>query len=151
MANIVEPDLQRWSEERHRNAIDIADMLGVSPEIYESDPTSLIPALDDYVSRAPLSEFEEPDWITLHLDLASYVADFLIHKYGARWIVMDDPTGPVGFRYVIEATGLDRQTRRVDPVNVANKEFANHPIEIVRMLASAELTLNLAPQAGDEE
>ncbi|MER6733987.1 hypothetical protein [Streptomyces puniciscabiei] len=151
MVNADEPDLQGWSEERHRNAADIADMLGVPPEIYASDPTGLIPALDDYVSRAPLSEFEESDWVTLHLDLASYVADFLIHKYGARWIVADDPTGPVGFRYVIEATGLDGQTRRVDPIDVVAKEFANRPIEIVRMLASAELTLNLAAQADDEE
>ncbi|MER6734601.1 hypothetical protein ACWGLF_19045 [Streptomyces puniciscabiei] len=99
--------------------------------------------MDDYVSRAPLSEFEESDWITLHLDLASYVADFLIHKYGAHWTVADDPAGPVAFRYVIEATGTDGQTRRVDPIDVVGKEFANRPIEIVRMLASAELTLSL--------
>jgi hypothetical protein len=126
-------------------------MLGVPPEIYTSDPMSVIPALDDYVSRAPLDEFEESDWITLHLDLASYVADFLIQKYGARWTVVDGPAGTAGFRYVIEATGLDGQTRRVDPIDVVSKEFTNRPIEIVRMLASAELTLNLSPQAGGEE
>ncbi|MEV0982366.1 hypothetical protein [Streptomyces sp. NPDC049915] len=151
MVNAEELDLQGWSEERHRNAIDIADMLGLSPEIYASDPTGLIPALDDYVSRAPLSEFEESDWVTLHLDLASCVADFFIHKYGAHWIVADDPTGPVGLRYVLEATGLDGQTHRVDPIDVVAKEFANRPIEIVRMLASAELTLNLVARADDEE
>ncbi|WP_055493839.1 hypothetical protein [Streptomyces sp. TP-A0356] len=150
MVNANEPDLQGWSEERRRNAIDIADMLGVPLDVYTSDPMSVIPALDDYVSRAPLSEFEESDWVTLHLDLASYVADFLIQKYDAHWTVVDDPTGPVGFRYVIEATGLDGQTRRVDPIDVVAKEFSNRPIEIVRMLASAELTLKLSPQADNE-
>ncbi|WP_031225611.1 hypothetical protein [Streptomyces roseochromogenus] len=150
MVNANEPDLQGWSEERRRNAIEVADMLGVPPEMYTSDPMSVIPALDDYVSRAPLSEFEESDWITLHLDLASYVADFLIQKYGAHWTVVDDPAGAAGFRYVIEVVGLDGQTRRVDPIDVVAKEFANRPIEIVRMLASAELTLNLSSQADEE-
>ncbi|MFH8340275.1 hypothetical protein [Streptomyces sp. AM6-12] len=66
----------------------------------------------------PTSRFEESDWVTLHLDLASCVAEFLIRKYGAHWTVVSDPTGPVGFRYAIEANGIDGQTRRVDPIDV---------------------------------
>lgn len=146
-----EPDLQGWIDEGRRNIIDVADMLGVPPDVYTRDPMSLIPALQDYVSRAPLDEFEQSDWITLHADLMSYVADYLIQKRGARWSISGDPTAPRGYRFVIEATGRDGQTRRVDPADVVRKEFSSLPIEITRMLASAELTLGLSSQAGDGE
>ncbi|MFD9107061.1 hypothetical protein [Streptomyces bottropensis] len=149
MNKASEPDLQQWTEEGRLNIIDVADMLGVPPEVYTRDPMSLIPALQDYVSRAPLDEFEQSDWITLHADLTSYVADFLIQKYGARWAVTDDATVPRGHRYVIEATGLDRQTHQVDPTEVVKMEFASPPIDIVRMLATAELTLHLTSETGE--
>lgn len=151
MTKASEPDLQEWIEEGRRNIIDVADMLGVPPEIYTRDPMSLIPALQNYVSRAPLGEFEQSDWITLHSDLMSYVADYLIQKHGARWDIAQDPTTPRGYRYVIEATGRDGQTRRIDPADVVMKEFSSLPIDITRMLASAELTLHLASQAADGE
>ncbi|MDX2936501.1 hypothetical protein [Streptomyces ipomoeae] len=150
MVNVNEPDLEEWIEERRRNAIDIADMLGVPPETYTRNPMSVVPALDDYVSRAPLDEFEESDWITLHLDLVSFVADFLIQTYGARWLLVDDPASPAGYRYVIEATGRDGVTRRVDPIDIVSKEFTNRPIEIVRLLASSELTLRLTSEVGED-
>lgn len=149
MSKASEPDLQQWTEEGRLNIIDVADMLGVPPDVYTRDPMSLIPALQDYVSRAPLDEFEQSDWITLHADLTSYVADFLIQKYGARWAVADDPTVPRGHRYVIEATGRDGQTHQVDPTEVVRMEFASPPIEIVRMLATAELTLRLTSEADE--
>ncbi|MFK0254791.1 hypothetical protein [Streptomyces sp. NPDC090445] len=151
MTKASEPDLQGWIEEGHRNIVDVADMLGVSPEIYTRDPMSLIPALQAYVSSAPLNEFEQSDWITLHSDLMSYVADYLIQKHGAQWKVADDPSAPRGYRYVIEATGRDGVTRRIDPADVVRTEFSNLPIEIPRMLASAELTLRLAAQLDDGE
>jgi hypothetical protein len=47
---------------------------------------------------------------------------------------------------VIEAEGRDRETRRIDPVDIVQVEFKNLPIEVMRMLASAELTLRLTPQ-----
>ncbi|MEW2581185.1 hypothetical protein [Streptomyces syringium] len=146
-----EPDLQGWAEEGRRNIVDVADMLGVAPEIYTRDPLSLVPALQDYVSRAPLSEFEQSDWITLLSDLMSYVADYLIQKHGAEWQVADDPSAPRGYRYVVEATGRDGVTRRIDPADVVKKEFASLPIDIPRMLASAELTLRLSAQFDDGE
>ncbi|MFF6782792.1 hypothetical protein [Streptomyces sp. NPDC012510] len=146
MVNVNEPNLEEWAEERRRNAIDIADMLGVPAEIYSRDPVSVIPALDDYVSRAPLDEFEESDWVTLHLDLVSFVADFLIQTYGARWLLVDDPASPTGYRFVVEATGRDGLIRRVDPIDVVRAEFANRPLEITRLLASAQLTLGLASE-----
>ncbi|MBV6702330.1 hypothetical protein [Kitasatospora aureofaciens] len=150
MTRASEPDLQGWIEEGRRNIVDVADMLGVAPEIYTRDPMSLIPALQAYVSRAPLNEFEQSDWITLHSDLMSYVADYLIQKHGAQWKVADDPSVPRGYRYVIEATGRDGVTRRIDPADVVRTEFSNLPIEIPRMLASAELTLRLAAQVEDD-
>ncbi|MFE7890606.1 hypothetical protein [Streptomyces sp. NPDC057412] len=129
----------------------MADMLGVSADVYTRDPLSLIPALQNYVSRAPLDEFEQSDWITLHADLMSYVADYLIQKHGASWSVADDSTAPRGYRFVIEATGRDGQIRRVDPFEVASREISSPPIDITRMLAAAELTLHLASQAGEGE
>ncbi|MDN5382799.1 MULTISPECIES: hypothetical protein [Streptomyces] len=71
-------------------------MLGISPEVYARDPMTVIPALDDYASRVPLSEFEKSDRITLHLDPVSFLADFLIQKSDARWVLEDAPEGPVG-------------------------------------------------------
>ncbi|MFB6618220.1 hypothetical protein ACIGFK_07495 [Streptomyces sp. NPDC085524] len=150
MTEASEPDLQEWAEGLRHNAVDFADMLGVAPEVYSRDPISLVPALQDYVDRAPLDEFEPSDWITLHSDLMAYVADYLIQKYGARWDVAPDPGAPRGHRYVIEATGREGTTRRVDPVEVVRKEFAGLPIEIPRMLASAELTLRLVSEVDDD-
>ncbi|MDT9697331.1 hypothetical protein [Streptomyces sp. P17] len=102
MAAVSTSDLQEWIEGERRNIIGMADMLGVPSDVYTRDPMSLIPALQDYVSRAPLDEFEQSDWITLHADLMSYVADYLIQKHGARWSVADDPAAPRGYRFVID-------------------------------------------------
>ncbi|MEU0723478.1 hypothetical protein [Streptomyces sp. NPDC006140] len=145
-----EPDLERWIYEGRRTVIDVADMLGVPPEVYTRDPLTLIPALQNYVSRLPLTQFEQSDWITLQSDLMAYVADVLIQRYGARWIVVDDSTTPHGYRYVIEAEGLDGQIRRIDPVGAVQAEFTNLPIEVTRMLASAELTLRLTNEVDEQ-
>ncbi|MFE0721024.1 hypothetical protein ACFW23_08735 [Streptomyces rochei] len=151
MAAVSASDLQEWIEGERRNILGVADMLGVSYDVYNRDPMTLIPALQNYVSRAPFDEFEQSDWITLHADLMSYVADYLIQKHGASWSVADDSAAPRGYRFVIEATGRDGHTRRVDPFDVVGKELGSLPIDITRMLASAELTLNLASQAGESE
>ncbi|GAA2520633.1 hypothetical protein [Streptomyces longisporus] len=124
-------------------------MLGVPPEVYSRDPQQLIPPLQDYVSKLPLNEFEQSDWVTLHTDLLFYVADYLIQRHGAHWVVANDPNAPRGYRYVIEARGRDGQTRRVDPADVVMTEFNNLPIEITRMLASAELTLRLTTASAE--
>jgi hypothetical protein len=150
-ASAPDPNLERWIEEGRRTIIDIADMLGVLPDAYTRDPLNLIPALQNYVSRLPLGQFEQSDWVTLHSDLLSYVADFLIQRHGARWDVVDDSTTPRGYRYVIEAQGHDGEIRRIDPADVVMTEFDNLPIEITRMLASAELTLHLTPQVSEDE
>ncbi|MFD5518149.1 hypothetical protein [Streptomyces sp. NPDC127066] len=150
-ASAPDPDLGRWVEEGRRTIIDIADMLGISQDVYTRDPLSLIPALQNYVSRLPIGQFEQSDWVTLSSDLMSYVADFLIRRHGARWEVVDDSTTPRGYRYVIEAQGYDGEIRRVDPTDIVMAEFGNAPIEVTRMLASAELTLRLTPQVSEAE
>jgi hypothetical protein len=141
--NTPDPNLEQWIEEGRRTIIEIADILGVPPGTYASDPLTLIPALQNYVSRLPLNQFEQSDWIKLHSDLMAYVADFLIRRHGAHLRVVEDSTTPRGYRYVIEAAGRDNETRRIDPADVVRAEFDNLPIEITRMLASAELTLRL--------
>jgi hypothetical protein len=131
--------------------MDIADMLGVPPEAYTRDPLSLVPALQNYVSRLPFEEFETSDWVTLHGDLLAYLADYLIRRHGARWCVVGDPATPRGYRYVIEALGRDGELRRVDPGDVIQNEFKSLPVEVTRMLASAELTLRLSSRIVDAE
>jgi hypothetical protein len=63
--------------------------------------------------------------------------------------VAEDPSAPRGYRYVIEALGRDGETRRIDPADVVMTEFNNPPIEITRMLASAELTLRLTTASAE--
>ncbi|MGC5399319.1 hypothetical protein ACPXCP_26725 [Streptomyces sp. DT20] len=149
--NTQSPNIEQWEREGHRTIIDIADMLGVPSGLYSENPLNLIPALQNYASRLPLGEFEESDWVTLQTDLMSYVADFLIQRHGAHWTVADDPTNVRGYRYVIESIGLDGKTRRIDPNDIVREECRKLPIEITRMLASAELTLRLTREASELE
>ncbi|MFE9558905.1 hypothetical protein ACFYOD_36305 [Streptomyces sp. NPDC006703] len=144
------PGLRQWSEEGRLNALELANMLGVHADAYTRDPLSLVPALQNYVSRLPLAQFEQPDWATLHSDLTSFLADVLVRRHNAAWQVVDDPHGQLGYRYVIEAQGLDGNPHRVDPADVVLTEFREQPIEITRMLAKAELTLRLSRTIEDE-
>ncbi|WP_433545298.1 hypothetical protein ACQPZG_08920 [Streptomyces sp. CA-294286] len=138
-----EPGLEQWAEEGRTAIADLADMIGVPAHIYNADPTTLVPALQNYVSRLPFGDFKESDWVTVHSDLIAYVADYLIRKHGACWATARDTGVPKGYRYVVEANGCDGEIHRVDPADVVMKEFGKLPIEITRMLASAELTLRL--------
>ncbi|WP_399087877.1 hypothetical protein ACGH2B_12095 [Streptomyces sp. BBFR2] len=140
-ADQARADLEQWAQEAHENVLGIADMLNVPAEQYEQDVLILIGPLQDYVSRLPLDEFEQDDWVTLHSDLAAYVADVGIHEHGASWKVRDDETSPSGFRYVIEGAALDGETSSVDPFDVVMEEFGNLPIQIARMLANAEVAI----------
>ncbi|WLQ33893.1 hypothetical protein P8A18_10725 [Streptomyces castrisilvae] len=148
---IPDPRLERWAEEGRLTIIDVADMLGVPPSSYASDPLNLVPALQNYASRLPFHEFEESDWVTFQTDLMAYVADFLIQCHGAWWTIVDDSRTTRGYRYVIEATGLDGDTHGVDPVDIVREELMNDSIEVVRMLASAELTLRLTQHANESK
>ncbi|MFD5128993.1 hypothetical protein [Streptomyces olindensis] len=143
-------ELQEWTEGAHRNAAGLASTLGVAPERYADDPLLLLPGLQSYVDRLPLGEFEQSDWIGLHTDLTSYLGDLLVRRHRARWVKQDDSTSPAGYRFFVEAQGLDGKTHRVEPYDVVMEEFENLPIEIGRMIANAEAVLNLTPQVDEE-
>lgn len=51
------------------NAIEFAGMLGIPADSYADDPLALLAALQNYVSRLPLDEFQQSDWMSLHIDL----------------------------------------------------------------------------------
>ncbi|MFI2430731.1 hypothetical protein [Streptomyces sp. NPDC018693] len=139
-----------WTEGAHRNAAGLASVLGVTQERYAEDPLTLMPALQSYVDRIPLNEFEQSDWIRLHTDLTSYLGDLLVRRHGATWTKVDDASSPAGYRYLVEATGLDGKTHQVEPYDVVMEEFHNLPIEIGRMIANAEVVLNLTRLVDEE-
>ncbi|GHD54531.1 hypothetical protein [Streptomyces galbus] len=139
-----------WAEGAHRNAAGLASTLGLAPERYADDPLLLLPGLQSYVDRLPLGEFEQSDWIGLHTDLTSYLGDLLVRRHGAKWVKAADSTSPVGYRYLVEAKGLDGRTHRVEPYDVVMEEFQHLPIEIGRLIANAEAVLHLTPEVDEE-
>ncbi|WP_256725594.1 hypothetical protein [Streptomyces sp. IMTB 2501] len=143
-------EVLEWAEGAHRNAAGLASVLGMPPEHYDEDPLGLLPGLQNYVDRLPLGEFEQSDWIRLHTDLTSYLGDLLVRRRGAAWTKVDDMNSPVGYRYFVEATGLDGKRYRVEPYDVVMEEFENLPIEIGRMIANAEAVLHLTPVVDEE-
>ncbi|MFJ9443748.1 hypothetical protein ACIRRH_18010 [Kitasatospora sp. NPDC101235] len=144
-------DLARWAEDARENAADLAEVLGVDAADYAADPLVALPALEDYVSRLPLDEFESEDWFGLHGDLAVYLADVLVRRHDAEWQVVSDSEAPRGFRYLLFARALDGVVRGVDPYDVALDEIQHLPIEVIRMLAHAETALGLTKGRMDGE
>ncbi|MFJ9642836.1 hypothetical protein [Streptomyces sp. NPDC101206] len=138
--------LLSWGREAHFNVLNIASMLGVDAECYAADPLSLMPGLQSYVDRLPLSEFEQSDWITLHTDLTSYLGDLLVERHGAAWGKVADRNSPTGHRFFVEAKSLSGTIHRVEPFDVVMEEFENLPIEIGRMIANAQEALGVIPR-----
>ncbi|MFE7395818.1 hypothetical protein [Streptomyces sp. NPDC057557] len=149
MQNAPKAEVLEWAEGAHRNAVDLAAMFGVTPKQYSEDPLTALPGFQNYVDRLPLGEFEQSDWITLHTDLTSYLGDLLVLRHRAAWRKVADQNSPVGYRYVIEADGLDGHAHRVEPYDVVMEEFENLPIEIGRMVANAEAVLHVTPNLDE--
>lgn len=143
MRSDVGEEVLEWATGMHRNAAELALMLGVSADRYTEDPLVLIPALQNYVDRLPLHEFEQSDWITLHTDLTAYLGDVLVRFRQATWKQVDDSTSPVGYRYFIEEMGIDGLLHSVEPFDVVLEEFQDLPVEICRMIANAESVLRV--------
>jgi hypothetical protein len=143
-------EVRRWAEGARRNTARLATALRIPPERYADDPLTLLPALQNYVDRLPLSEFEQSDWITLHTDLTSCLGDLLARRHGATWVNAKDPASSAGYRYLIQATGLDGKSYRVEPYDVVMEEFQHPPIEIGRMIANAEAVLHRVPVLDEE-
>ncbi|MFF1460395.1 hypothetical protein [Streptomyces sp. NPDC058330] len=144
------PAVSEWAEGAHLNAIELASMLGVASHLYEEDPLAILPGLQNYVNRLPLGEFEQSDWITLHTDLTSYLGDLLVRRHEASWVKENDSTSPTGYRFTIEAEGMNKKTYRVEPYDVVMEEFEHLPIEIGRMIANAEVVLHVTPDINTD-
>ena len=127
--------LPEWARQSHRNFEALVRVLNAPAEQSAEDPLTLLPYLQRYVSMLPLDQFEQSDWVTLHSDLASFVAEVMVKKHRGQWAVREAPNAPRGFRYVIEVGG-----GMVDPFEVVAHELRARPIEVTRMIASAELT-----------
>lgn len=72
-----------------------------------------------------------------------------MRRRGACWRKIDDQKSPAGYRYFIEATGLDGNAHQIEPYDVVMEEFEHLPIEITRMIANAEAVLRVTV-AGNE-
>ncbi|WP_432067173.1 hypothetical protein [Streptomyces sp. C10-9-1] len=136
-------DVMNWAEGAHRNAANLAAMIGVPQEQFEADPLAALPGLQNYVSRLPLEEFEQSDWITLHTDLVSFLGDVLVRRRRGLWKRIESAQSPTAYQYVIEAPGLDGNLYQVEPYDVVMEEFEHLPIEITRMIANAEAALRV--------
>ncbi|MEU5833633.1 hypothetical protein ABZ820_08090 [Streptomyces diacarni] len=147
--NETEENLASWAEECQANAARLADMLGVPAADYRADPLAALPAWENYVSRLPLADFEESDRVTLHTDLVSFLADFMVRAKGAHWEATPDASAPGGHRYVLTAMGLDGRVRHCDPFAVVQQVSRELPLDPTRVLATAELALGLSRPERD--
>ncbi|MDF3290117.1 hypothetical protein [Streptomyces silvisoli] len=143
-------ELAQWAEQGHQNAVGIADMLGVSQPDYERDVLNLMGPLQDYVNRLPLDEFEQSDWVTLHADLASYLADVMIQRHYAQWVKVEDNSKSRGFRYMLRVAAVDGSAHDLDPYDLVMEEFRNLPIQVARLIANAEVTAGVVKLMRDE-
>ncbi|MEU8626681.1 hypothetical protein [Streptomyces sp. NPDC048669] len=146
----LKADISEWASGAHHRAAGLAEMLDVTPEQYDEDPLTLLPGLQNYADRLPLGEFEQSDWITLHTDLTAYLGDLMVRRYGAAWVKVSDPSSPAGYRYLIEANGLDGAEYRIEPYDIVMEEFEHLPIEIGRMIANAQAVLRVAPAVSED-
>lgn len=133
-------DLSTWASDCRRNFQELIQVLGAPAEQVAADPFTVVPYLQVYLSELPLREFERDDWVALHSDLATILAEYMIRKHGGGWVVRDAPRAPRGFRYVIQVSRPLSGDGVVDPFEVVAQEFKTPPVEVIRMLAAAELT-----------
>lgn len=138
-------DIAEWAVGAHDRAASVAEMIGIAKDQYTEDPLTLLPGLQTYVDRLPLGDFEQSDWITLHTDLTAYLGDLMVRRHDATWVKFSDSSSPAGYRYLLEATGIDGATHRVEPYDVTMEEFEHLPIEVTRMVANAEGVLHVTP------
>ncbi|GAB3960176.1 hypothetical protein GCM10027614_81350 [Micromonospora vulcania] len=102
-------ELPTWASESHQNFEEFAKELNAPAQALAGDPFALVPYLQAYLSELPLSQFEQDDWVTLHTDLASFLAEFMIRNHAASWVVREAPNSP-GFP--VRARGRPARGRR---------------------------------------
>lgn len=142
-ATAAQGELSTWASDCRRNFQELIQMLGAPAQQVATDLFTVVPYLQAYLSELPLSEFERDDWATLHSDLATVLAEYMIRKHGAAWVVRDAPRAPRGFRFALQVDRPLTGDGVVDPFEVVAQEFKTPPIEVIRMLAAAELTASV--------
>lgn len=133
-------NLTGFTAEMRDNFESVAEVVGAPLDRAVVDPPVILGYLQLWVDRLPVDEMEQDDWVTLHTDLVSVVARLMQHYLGAAWEVAADTKAP-GYRYRLTATDRQGLVHRVDPFEVVAVELQQRPIEVARILASAQLSL----------
>ncbi|WP_082772020.1 hypothetical protein [Actinoplanes sp. TFC3] len=139
--------LATWSEEHRNNYDSVVEVTHAPFGDAERDPATVIPYLQQYVDELPLDEFEDEDWFTLHNDLVSFVARLQAVRRNAIWQIREDTNAPRGYRYVLVAADAQDTVHFVDPYDVVALEFQQDQIDVVRLAATIEATLDAANTA----
>lgn len=135
-------DLESWERERRAALVGLVTALGADPADVDADPLSFLPTLDAFVAEQDYGSFDQEDWLWLHTALAAYLAQVLITRHDARWTATTDERGT---NYLLTAQGLDSNEHVVSPMDVVYDDLQNTPPVVMRMLATAELTLGVVP------
>lgn len=133
-------DLEGWERERRAALDGLMSALDVGGIDLDADPLAFLPALDAFVAEQDYGSFDQEDWLWLHTALAAYLAQLLIIRHGARWTAAADARG---INYLLVAHGLDGNEHTVSPMDVVYDDLQNTPPVVMRMLATAELTLGV--------
>lgn len=140
--------LADWSAEFEQYFIQLAATLGAPVEQCRRDPVRLIPYVEVFLSDLPLDELDQDDQVVLKSRMVACIAQLLITERGARGDVQEDPAVPPGFRYVLRPPDPRSGRSWVDPFAVVINEFRERPIEITRMLATAERAIGVPGADG---
>lgn len=135
-------DLDGWERERRAALDGLVTALGADMTDIDADPLTFLPTLDAFVAEQEYGSFDQEDWLWLHTALAAYLAQVLITRHGARWTAVSDERGT---NYLLVAHGLDGNEHAVSPMDVVYDDLQNMPPVVMRMLATAELTLGVVP------
>jgi hypothetical protein len=141
-ANEARAGLVSWGEEFERSFERLVEVLGAPVAESRRGPALLVPYLDEFLSGLPFDRLDEEDWVVLEARLVAYLAQLLNTEHSTRWDVREDANNPEGFRYVLRLT--TPTDRWVDPFAVVANELHNRPVEVTRMLATAELAIGVA-------
>lgn len=134
-------DLEGWERERRAALDGLVHALGRDGIDLAADPLAFLPTLDAFVAEQDYGSFDQEDWLWLHTALAAYLAQVLITRHGASWTAATDERG---INYRLVAQGLDGNEHVVSPMDVVYDDLQNTPPVVMRMLATAELTLDVA-------
>ena len=138
-------DLESYESERRAALDGLVSALDAEGIDLDADPLAFLPTLDAFVAEQDYGSFDQEDWLWLHTALAAYLAQVLIARHGAHWMAATDERGT---NYLLVARGLDGSEHAVSPMDVVYDDLQHTPPVVMRMLATAELTLGVVPDLG---